>query len=558
VTAAACSDTLALKKAKGGARSMSIESYDSYTGRFDIAALDAEFEGDFATGINVCTECCDRHAGEDRIALNWIGKDGTRSKVSFAELAAQAARFANLLSAQGIGPGDRVAGLLPRTPDLLVVIMGTLRAGAVYQPLFTAFGPKAIEQRLQGSGAKLVVTDAANRPKLDDVAGPPLIATLGAPAPGDLDFHAEMARQSESFEPVPRTADDLFLMMFTSGTTGAPKGVGVPLKALRAIRVYMTCGIGLEPGDRFWNIADPGWAYGLYYAVIGPLLLGQTTTFQEEGFSVAGTCDVIRELGITNFAAAPTVYRLLIAGGETVSGQLKGRLRVASSAGEPLNSEVINWFRQHLDCPLKDHYGQTEMGMVMMNHHGLAHPERAGSAGIEMPGHALAIVNESGQPLPPDTPGILAVDRENSPLFFFPGYWGREGQDWVGKWYLTGDTVERDAQGFYTFVGRSDDVITSAGYRIGPFDVESSLIEHPAVLESAVVGKPDAERGHIVKAFVVLGAGHEASDALAEDLRLYVRNRLGAHAYPREISFVPDLPKTPSGKIQRFLLRRQG
>lgn len=537
---------------------MQVEAYQSYQDRFDIAELDQSFSGDFASGINVCQECCDRHADEGRIALNWVGKDGAKRAVSYTELSRDAARFANLLTAQGIQPGDRVAGLLPRTPDLLVVILGTLRAGAVYQPLFTAFGPKAIEQRLQGSGARLVVTDAANRPKLNDVADCPAIATLDAPEPGDLDFRAEMAKQSDSFAPVMRRADDLFLMMFTSGTTGAPKGVGVPIRALRAMSVYMTCGIGLTPEDRYWNIADPGWAYGLYYAVIGPLLLGQATTFQEEGFTVEKTCEVIRDLSITNFAAAPTVYRLLIAGGEAVKETLKGRLRVASSAGEPLNAEVIGWFAEHLNCPLKDHYGQTEMGMVMMNHHGLEHAERDGSAGIDMPGHRLAIVDEDGQPVAVNTPGILAVDRDASPLFFFPGYWGQEGKGWVGKWYLTGDTVEQDEDGFFSFVGRNDDLISSAGYRIGPFDVESSLIEHAAVLESAVVGKPDKERGHIVKAFVVLSDGQVASNELSEELRLHVRNRLGAHAYPREISFVAELPKTPSGKIQRFLLRQQG
>ncbi|MEX0281227.1 MAG: AMP-binding protein [Arenibacterium sp.] len=537
---------------------MHTEAYQSFQERFDIAELDRNFAGDFANGINVCTECCTRWADENRIALNWISKEGDQRAVSYAELDRQSARFANLLAGQGIKPGDRVAGLLPRTPDLLVVILGTLRAGAVYQPLFTAFGPKAIEQRLQGSGAKLVVTDAANRAKLDHVTECPAIATLDAPQPGDLDYRSEMTSQPEDFAPVLRGEDDLFLMMFTSGTTGAPKGVGVPIRALRGISVYMTCGIGLTPEDRFWNIADPGWAYGLYYAVIGPLLLGQATTFQEDGFTVEKTCDVIQSLEITNFAAAPTVYRLLIAGGGPVKEALNGRLRVASSAGEPLNAEVISWFETHLGCPLKDHYGQTEMGMVMMNHHGLMHAERAGSAGIEMPGHRLAIVDEEGQPVATNTPGILAVDRDASPLFFFPGYWGQEGKGWVGKWYLTGDTVEQDEDGFFSFVGRNDDLISSAGYRIGPFDVESSLIEHAAVLESAVVGKPDKERGHIVKAFVVLSDGYQGGDALSEELRLHVRNRLGAHAYPREIAFVTELPKTPSGKIQRFLLRQQG
>jgi len=524
---------------------------------FDLAALDAQFAGDFGTGINVCVECCDRHP-EGATALDWIAADGSRGSMTFGELTRAAARFANLLAAEGVGPGDRVAGLLPRTPELLTVIMGTLRAGAVYQPLFTAFGPKAIGQRLSGSGAKLVVTDAANRAKLDEVEAPPRIVTVGGASPGDLPYAEAMAAEDETFAPVMRRGGDLFLMMFTSGTTGPPKGVGVPLTALRAIRSYMTEGLDLRPEDGFWNVADPGWAYGLYYAAIGPLLLGHATRFVEGPFSVEGTLAAIDALGVTNFAAAPTVYRLMIAaGGETPAG-LRGRLRVASSAGEPLNAEVIRWFDETLDCPLMDHYGQTEVGMVLMNHHGLSHDVRPGSAGRPMPGYALRVVDAEGRPVPDGEPGILAVERAASPLFFFPGYLGREGEDWLGDLYLTGDMVERHPEGDYSFVGRSDDLISSAGYRIGPFDVESSLIEHEAVLESAVVGKPDAERGHIVKAFVVLRGGAAGSEALADELKAHVRRRLGAHAYPREIAFVESLPKTPSGKIQRFMLREEG
>lgn len=532
--------------------------YQSFYDQFDLATLDTQFHGDFETGINACVECCDRYAGDGRIALNWDGVDGTSRTVSFDELQRLSARFANLLTTLGIGPGDCVAGLLPRTPDLFVVVLGTLRAGAVYQPLFTAFGPKALQQRLRGSGAKLVVADTTNRPKLDEVENCPQVVTSGDARPGEPELNAALAQQSDTFEPVMRKGKDPCLMMFTSGTTGEPKGVVVPLTALRAFYIYMRYGIGLRPDDKFWNIADPGWAYGLYYAVIGPLLLGQTTTFQEAGFSVDAMCDVIEKYGITNLAGAPTAYRMLIAAGEKVPARLKGRLRVASSAGEPLNPEVARWFADELGCPLKDHYGQTEVAMVLMNHHDLAHPEGLGSAGLPMPGFSLAVVDDKGNPLPTGQQGILAVHRAKSPLFFFSGYVGREGQDWVGEYYLTGDTLEQGEDGAFSFVGRSDDLISSAGYRIGPFDVESCLIEHPAVLESAVVGKPDAERGHIVKAFVVLSEGHTASDALAEDLRLHVRGRLGGHAYPREIEFPAELPKTPSGKIQRFLLRENG
>ncbi|MEM1161199.1 MAG: AMP-binding protein [Pseudomonadota bacterium] len=529
--------------------------YQAFYDSFDAAAFDRMFAGSFEGGINACVECCDRFADIGRAAVNWELADGTAGTLTFAELQDQAAKFANLLAAQGVGPGDRVSGLLPRIPELFAVIMGTMRLGAVYQPLFTAFGPKAIEHRLQVAESKLVVTDTANRPKLDDVDAAPVIVTIGAPSGGDIDFRAAMAEQADEFAPVMRNGSDPFLLMSTSGTTGAPKGLYVPLSALSCFAVYMKYGIGLLPEDRYWNIADPGWAYGLYYVIFGPLLLGCATTLVDGPFSVDRTVEVIRRHDITNLAGAPTAYRMMIADGEKVTQAIRARLRVASSAGEPLNPEVMRWFEDNLECPLHDHYGQTEMAMVLMNHHGLAHPVRPGSAGVPMPGFALAVLDEDGHAVPDGETGILAIDRSRSPLFVFEGYMGREGEDWTGDYYLTGDSVERSADGYFTFVGRSDDVISSAGYRIGPFDVESCLIEHEAVLESGVVGKPDPERGHIVKAFVVLNAGFEASDALSEELRLHVRNRLGGHAYPREIAFAEALPKTPSGKIQRFVLR---
>ena len=529
--------------------------YAAFIESFDIASLEDELQGSLTGGINACVECCDRWVGDNRVALHWQGADGSSRDVTFEALQAKSAQFANYLVKQGVKPGERVAGLLPRVPELLVVILGTLRAGAVYQPLFTAFGSKAITDRLAGSQARLIVTDAANRPKLEDVTNCPPVVALDASADGDTDFHTALNAESTNFDPVMRTGEDLCLMLFTSGTTGPPKGVGVPLKALLAFAAYMKFGLDLREGDRFWNIADAGWAYGLYYAVIGPLLLGRATTLYDGPFTVDTTYDLIQSQNITNFAGAPTAYRMMIAAGADAAGAVKGRLRVAGSAGEPLNPEVMRWFDDQLDCPLYDHYGQTEMGMVLMNHHGLSHEVTPGSAGFAMPGYRLAILDDTGNELPAGEPGMLAIDRRASPLFFFPGYWGREGQDWAGDYYLTGDAAMMNDNGSFSFVGRTDDLISSAGYRIGPFDVESCLIEHEAVLESAVVGKPDTERGHIVKAFVVLREGFEPSDALTEALQQKVRSRLGAHAYPREIAYPDALPKTPSGKIQRFLLR---
>lgn len=301
-------------------------------------AADAALAGSL-TALNACVECCDRHVGDDeRTALYWEGRDGQALSYSFNHLQAGAARFANVLKAQGVGPGDRVAGLLPRTVELLITVLATWRLGAVYQPLFTAFGPKAIEHRLHSSAARVVVTDPGNRAKLDDVEGCPTIICVNAePGHGDIDFHSALNAADPQCEPVLLAADAPFLMMFTSGTTGPAKPLQVPLRAIIAFQGYMRDAIDLRPEDNFWNLADPGWAYGLYYAVTGPLALGHATTFFDGPFSVESTCRVIDKYAITNLAGSPTAYRMLIAAGEAFSAPIKGRLRAVSSAGEPLN-----------------------------------------------------------------------------------------------------------------------------------------------------------------------------------------------------------------------------
>jgi acetyl-CoA synthetase len=382
--------------------------------------------GRLAGGVNACTECCDRWVAGDRIALEWVGREGGRETITFAALADRAARFANLLRARGIGRGNVVAGLLPRIPELLIVILGTWRAGGVYQPLFTAFGPKAIEQRVTaagGSQAKLIVTDAANQPKLADVARtvPVLLVDRGRGAA--TEFASALEDQPATFAPVQLSGDDPFIILFTSGTTGPPKGVLYPLRLLLPVGVYMADAIDLQASDRYWNVADPGWAYGMLYAVVGPLLLGHTTTMYDGPFAVDATVRVISELGIDNLAAAPTAYRLLMAAPEDAMEPIRGRLRVASSAGEPLNPEVARWADRVLACPLHDHYGQTELAMLVNNHHGLRHAVKPGSAGLPMPGFSMAVLDENLAPVPPNTPGVLAVHRTRSPLFCFDGYW---------------------------------------------------------------------------------------------------------------------------------------
>lgn len=528
-----------------------MRDYFTAAREFDFEAAVANTLAGRLDALNACVECCDRHVGAGRTALIWEGRNGERATWTFEQLQAASARFANLLASRGIGAGDCVSGILPRTPELLITILGTWRAGAIYQPLFTAFGPKAIEHRVHSAGSKLVVTDVLNRAKLDEVEQAPPALVVGE------DFWAELERQADRFEPVMRQADDPFLLMFTSGTTGLAKPLQVPLKAIVAFVSYMREAVDLRPQDRFWNLADPGWAYGLYYAVTGPLAMGHATTFYEGAFSVESTCRVIREYGISNLAGSPTAFRLLLAARDEVEATIKGQLRAVSSAGEPLTPEVIRWFADSLGCTIHDHYGQTELGMVLCNHHALLHPVRIGAAGFAMPGHRVVVLDEQQRELPAGQPGILALDRARSPLFWFPGYRGMATKSFVGDYYLSGDTVELNEDGSISFVGRADDVITTSGYRVGPFDVESALIEHPAVIEAAVIGKPDPERTERVKAFVVLHAGYAADETLAEALQQYVRKRLSAHAYPREIEFVSELPKTPSGKIQRFLLRNQ-
>lgn len=540
---------------------MSLPEYATVYSNFDAAALEAEIlDGSLESGLNVCHEICDKWADDpQRVALYYEKDGGGDGVLTFAELKARSARFASYLKSRGIGKGDRVAGLLPRSPELLVVIAGALRAGAVYQPLFTAFGSGAIEYRLERAGTKLVVTDPVNYPKLTDVQNcPPVICTSAAEAAPDIpDFAATLAEQPAEFEPVMIKGTDPFLQMFTSGTVGKAKGVAVPARALMAFYVYMRFAIDLRDNDTYWNVADPGWAYGLYYAVVGPLMMGHATHFNPGAFTPESTYDMIRKYKITNFAAAPTAYRLLKANDQVLPEGENLGLRVASSAGEPLNPEVVNWIRNRHFCPVKDHYGQTETGMTCCNFHGLEHPVRQGSMGYSSPGHKVVALNEKNEEVGEGEIGQLAVDVNASPLFHFDGYTWGEKDPFVKGYYLTGDMVICHGDGSFSFSGRDDDIITTAGYRVGPADVESTLLEHAAVAESGVVAKPDEKRGSIIKAYVVIKAGQEPADdqALKDELQELVRRRLSTHAYPREIEFVDELPKTPSGKIQRFVLR---
>ncbi|MET7767599.1 AMP-binding protein [Nocardia sp. NPDC005366] len=535
---------------------------------------------------------CDRHPA-DEVAFTIVEADLTSTDLTYGELRELSSRFAAALAALGIGPGDRVATLMSKSADLLVALLGIWRRGAVHVPLFTAFAPPAIGLRLTASHTVLVIADADQATKLcagDDIpADAPWRLVIAGERKGVDAASAAIAASVQRSE-APRTdravlsfddllaaysADDplatpvavggdgLLVQLFTSGTTGTPKGVPIPVRALASFHAYQEFALDVRPDDVFWNAADPGWAYGLYYAILGPLASGMRSLVLHTSFSAPLTWQVLERFGVTNFAAAPTVYRALRADATPVPEGLS--LRRASSAGEPLTPEVVSWSARELGVAVRDHYGQTEHGMVICNawHDELSAAVPLGSMGRQLPGWTCAVLAEDADvEAAPGEMGRVAIDTTASPLMWFLGYLDapeRTAQRYTadGRWYLTGDAGSRDAAGFFRFSSRDDDVIIMAGYRIGPFEVESVLVLHEQVAEAAVVGMPDELRGEVLEAFVVLRDGSDGSGELAAELRTLVKERFAAHAYPRRVHFVESLPKTPSGKVQRFVLRRQ-
>jgi acetyl-CoA synthetase len=528
-----------------------------------VRDLLAEVEGD-----DVCLAelLCDRHPAGD-VAFTVVQPDLTSVDLTYGDLRERSERFAAALVSMGVGPGDRVATLMGKSADYAVAVLGIWRAGAVLVPLFTAFAPPAIAMRLDGSQAKVVLCDAGQRVKLapgeDMPADAPwtVVQVGGEAGDGETTFAALMAADHGPAPVVRAGGDAEFIRLFTSGTTGTPKGVPIPVRAVAAFVTYLEYGLGVTEDDVFWNAADPGWAYGLYYAITAPLAAGRRSILLQAGFSTGLTWQVLEKFGVTNWAAAPTVFRSMRSGGEPVPDGL--RLRRISSAGEPLTPEVVSWSSERLGVPVHDTYGQTELGMCVVNgwHPGVAAPVKDGSMGRAMPGWSVAVLEDlEDVPAPAGTLGRVAVDLANSPGMWFTGYVDAPDKTAErftadGRWYVTGDAGTMDDEGYVFFSARDDDVIIMAGYRIGPFEVESVLVGDPAVAESAVVGVPDELRGEVIEAYVVLSPGHEPSEELATRLQQRVKAKLAAHAYPRAVHFVDALPKTPSGKIQRFVLR---
>ncbi|MER8479287.1 AMP-binding protein [Mesorhizobium sp. M1163] len=510
---------------------------------------------------------CDRHPG-DSLAYTVVNADLSSIDVSFGELRERSERLARALWSLGLREGDRIATLMRKSERYLVTILAIWRLGAVHVPLFTAFAPSAIALRLDSSRCRLVFCDAVQKPKLAPGNDMPAdrswkVITTGLADTDDLTFDGLMESAEPGFPAAALGGLAPLIQIYTSGTTGKPKGVVVPIKALASFHAYAEFGLGLQPDDAFWNAADPGWGYGLYFGVLAVLTTGARGLFLNAGFSTETTFGVLANYHVTNFAAAPTVFRSLRISGLTPPAGVK--LRRATSAGEPLTPEVNDWAISALGIVVHDHYGQTEAGMLVNNHHhpALRRPVKPGSMGHVMPGWKGTILKlDEDEPAGPDEIGRLAFDLAHSPLAWFEGYVDEPGKTAEkfsadGRWYVTGDTAKVDEQGYLYFSARDDDVIIMAGYRIGPFEVESVILTHPAVSECAVVAVPDVIRGEVLEAVVVVREGYPACDELSAEIQAWVKRGYAAHAYPRQVHYAPNLPKTPSGKIQRFVVRQQ-
>jgi acetyl-CoA synthetase len=526
-----------------------------------------ELVGRFQTPAACLAELlCDEH-DPDASAFTVVHEDFSSQGLTYGLLRERSEQVAAGLRELGVTAGDSVATLMGKSEDYLATLVGIWRLGAAHVPLFTAFAPPAIAMRLEGSAAKVVVTDSDQRFKLNAAherghATPWRIVhrRLGSGAQmeaGDLDFEQLLSAGTVS-PAVTVGGDGAMVRMYTSGTTGRPKGVAIPVSAMATWQLYLELGLYVTEDDVYWCAADPGWAYGLFSAVLAPLAAGRMSILHEDKFSADATWRILHDLRVTNFTAAPTAYRAL-----RVARPTSVCIRKASSAGEPLTPEVNEWASVELGINVHDHYGQTEAGMVFCNHHhpDLQRPLKQGSMGIPLPGWKTGVLQqESDAEAESGELGRVVIDSHNSPVAWFDGYVNAPeatGEKFTkdGRWYLTGDSGRRDDDGEYFFMSRDDDVIIMAGYRIGPFDVESIIALHPDVRECAVVAVPDAMKGEIIEAFVALNAPVGDEDQLAEDLKQRVRDNLAAYAYPRTVHFVDSLPRTPSGKVQRFVLR---
>jgi acetyl-CoA synthetase len=531
----------------------------------DYDELYRQFRWQIPARYNIGTDVCDKWAAADprRIAIIQQHSDGRVDEVSFGALKEMSDRLANVLVAHGIARGDRVAILLPQMPEVAAAHVAIYKAGAVALPVAVVFGADALKYRFQNSGAKAVVTNAQGAAKLaeirDEIPGLELILSVDGASDGVLDFNDALARASSSFAPVPTSPDDPALMIYTSGTTGQPKG------AMHGHRVLLGHLPGTEmphdffpqPGDSYWTPADWAWAGGLLDVLLPSLHHGVPVIARKfDKFDPEEALALMARLGVRNAFIPPTALRMLRAAG-TPQARHDLKLRSVASGGETLGAEIVEWGKAAFGLIINEFYGQTECNLVLASCDMLG-VSRLGSMGKAVPGHTVAVIRPDGSKAPPGELGQIAVKRPDPVMFI--EYWQRPEatrEKFIGDWMTTGDQGKVDEDGYFHFVGRDDDVITSSGYRIGPGEIEDCLISHPAVALAAVIGKPDAVRTEIVKAFVVLKSDQTASDALAAEIQGFVRTRLSAHEYPREVAFIDALPMTTTGKIIRRLLRER-
>ena len=538
---------------------------------FSWDTVRAELTGLPGGGLNIAHEAVDRHAHgplAGRAAVRLLGRDDTVRDLTYAALKEESGRFANLLHSLGLTPGERVFWLAGRSLELYAVFFGTLKLRAVFCPLFAAFGPEPISQRLaRGNARVLVTTTRQYEPKIRALVDtlPELDYILLVDGENHVNERVRslprlMAAAAPDFPIPPTDPEDPAILHFTSGTTGLPKGA---VHVHQAVLTHFLTGryvLDLHPEDVFWCTADPGWVTGTSYGIIAPLVHGVTTIVDEADFDAERWYRILQDQRVTVWYTAPTAIRMLMRAPEEQRQRYDlSALRLVHSVGEPLNPEAVVWGERVLGLPIHDNWWQTETGGIMIANYA-ALDIRPGSMGLPLPGIEAAIVTRladgSMRVEGDEVQGELAL-KSGWPSMFRAYLHDEERYQkcFSPPWYLTGDLARRDADGYYWFVGRADDIIKTAGHMVGPFEVESSLMEHPAVAEAGVIGKPDAMIGELVKAFVVLKPGHEAGETLRQELIGFGRTRLGSAVAPREIDFIDNLPKTRSGKIMRRLLK---
>jgi acetyl-CoA synthetase len=538
--------------------------YDEVYGGFDWSEIYAEADWDAPDELNIAHETCDRHAEEDgeRDALVHVSESGETTRLTFGELARRSDAFAGALEKHGIDEGDRVFSYMPRIPEHYVALIGTLKRGAVFGGVNERFGPDGISYRLNDCDASALVTTSENLDTVEEALEEADVETVFVvgDAGGHTSYDDALESADGGYETARTGGEDDALLYYTSGTTGLPKGVLHKQRWVAGVAATQHYAVDLRDDDLYWSTGDLGWLTGPINT-LGAWFWGTTLLTYEGEFDPAEWAGILDEHPVSVLFSVPTAYRMLRENEEELEG-VDLDLRHALSIGEPLSAGVVEWGEEVLGVTVHDTYGQTETGNMVINNY----PEmeiRPGSMGKPLPGVEAAVVDpDTGEVLEAGETGEIA-ERGDFPCFFAE-YWEQpektadcfvDGPD--GEWYLSGDLGHVDEDGYFWFEGRADDVILSSGYRIGPFEVESSLGEHPAVAESAVVPKPDEQRGNIVKAYVVPSADAEPSETLKQELKQHVKDELSAHEYPREIEFVDELPKTVTGKIRRKELREQ-